>query len=156
MWYKHGQSRKGQITSEYRCWYHMKERCQNPKNQAFKNYGGRGIRVCEAWQKFENFYKDMGPKPGAKYSIDRTNNDGNYEPGNCKWATWKEQNNNCRPKSCGPCRQRFFYGHGPWGEMITRNNEHEVAREFGLNQRTISDCLRGTRKSHKGWHFQWI
>lgn len=68
----------------------MRQRCQNPRSVDYPTYGGRGIRVCERWQDFRNFVADMGERPTGK-SIDRINNDGNYEPANCRWATPKEQ-----------------------------------------------------------------
>ena len=77
---------------EHNIWFGMKDRCNNPNHHARKNYGGKGIKVCERWMDFANFYSDMGPRPSPKHSIDRVNNDGDYEPGNCKWATMKEQN----------------------------------------------------------------
>jgi hypothetical protein len=92
---KHGQSRRGHVGLEYCSWAQMKSRCNNRSNPSFKYYGGRGIHVCDRWlNSFENFLADMGRRPSVDYSIDRKNNDGDYEPGNCRWATAKEQRNN--------------------------------------------------------------
>lgn len=81
-------------TSEFRSWSKMWNRCTNPNSNRYHRYGGRGIRICKRWEKFKNFLSDMGRKPTAKHSIERKNNDGNYTPSNCKWATAKEQSNN--------------------------------------------------------------
>jgi hypothetical protein len=86
-------------TTEHRSWRGMIERCENPKHIGFKYYGGRGIKVCARWRlSFKDFIADMGPKPTPAHTIDRWPNlDGDYEPGNCRWATPREQRLNQRP-----------------------------------------------------------
>ena len=83
-------------TTEYQAWESMKKRCLNMNDKSYLNYGGRGIKVSEEWLLFVNFFKDMGLKPTPKHSLDRIDNNGNYEAGNCKWATIKEQSRNKR------------------------------------------------------------
>lgn len=72
-------------------WHQMRYRCERPKTRNYRYYGGRGIRVCDRWQNFENFKSDMGPRPSAQHTLERVDVNGNYEPDNCKWATYEEQ-----------------------------------------------------------------
>ena len=84
-------------TKSYNSWQAMKDRCLNKNNPDYKNWGGRGIKVCDNWMKFENFYQDMGDRPVSK-SLDRKDNDGNYCKSNCRWATPKQQASNRRKR----------------------------------------------------------
>ena len=92
----HGQARGGANTPEYRIWIAMKSRCSNDKLWTWPYYGGRGITVCERWEKFENFFADMGLRPSKSHSIEREKNDVGYQPDNCFWATKKQQSRNKR------------------------------------------------------------
>ena len=112
-------------TKIYGCWCSMKERCGNPNNKSYKRYGARGIRVCEEWMDFKSFYdwaRNNGYKEGL--TIDRINNNGNYEPSNCRWTTTKEQNRN------------YSRNH-----MITYKGETKCladwADQFGINRATV-------------------
>lgn len=98
---RHGHGRRDKKRSPtYRSWDKMIQRCTNPNDAHYSYYGGRGITVCERWRKFENFLADMGERPigpGRGFTLDRyPNKNGNYEPDNCRWATWTEQMNNTR------------------------------------------------------------
>ncbi len=101
---RHGDAVVGAVTAEYRVWAGMMSRCNNLSHNAYHNYGGRGIRVCERWRTYENFLADMGRKPSPELSLDRIDNDGNYEPSNCRWATIKEQIANQRHNAGRPAR----------------------------------------------------
>jgi hypothetical protein len=90
---RHGQARDGKRTPTYLSWQNMRQRCNNPNVPRWANYGGRGITVCARWNSFESFLADMGERPEGK-TLDRVDNDGNYEPGNCRWATSAEQMGN--------------------------------------------------------------
>lgn len=86
---------------EYQVWSNMKTRCLNSNSRSYKYYGERGIKICKKWLKsFNAFYRDMGPRPSPDFSIDRIDNDGDYTPNNCRWATWEQQaSNKSRAKS---------------------------------------------------------
>jgi hypothetical protein len=91
--FEHGHSNN----PTYRSWYHMKSTCYDKNEVGYDNYGGRGILVCKKWLKYLGFLEDMGIRPKGK-SLDRVNNDGNYEAKNCRWATRKQQCSNRRPR----------------------------------------------------------
>ena len=110
---RHGHTRGRKESKTHKSWSGMMERCYNASHKRFKDWGGRGIIVCERWHTFENFLADMGEAPEGK-SIDRTNNEGNYELANCKWSTPKEQGQNKRSygknhlKQCVICGSDFM------------------------------------------------
>lgn len=96
---KHGWSKSGKdkAVPEYTAWCTMKNRCYTKTHKNYEEWGGRGIRVCSRWlESFDNFIEDMGQKPSRQHSLDRINNNGDYEPSNCRWATSKQQNSNKR------------------------------------------------------------
>jgi len=88
----HGMSK----TVEYKAWKSMRKRCNNVDSPDYPRYGGRGIKVCDSWNVFKNFIDDVGVRPSKNHSLDRNNNNGDYEPSNCSWVTKKEQANNTR------------------------------------------------------------
>ena len=101
--------------AEWLVWRAMRDRCRYPTDPRYDDYGGRGIKVCERWREFRNFIADMGPRPSPKHQIDRyPDKNGDYEPGNCRWATSREQNNNKRTN-----------------RLLTFNGETRTAQEWG-------------------------
>ena len=104
----------------------MIQRCGNPKNCNYENYGARGISVCDSWADFKNFIKDMGKRPTSKHSIDRLDNDGDYTPTNCEWRTVKQQRANTS--------RNVFYTHG--GETMTIS---QWAERMECNKNTLRE-----------------
>ena len=124
----HGESRK---SAEYRIWAGARGRCQNPENRAYKNYGGRGIQFSDQWvgpQGFQNFLACVGRRPTPEHTLERINNDGNYAPGNVRWATRHEQNRNKR--------SNVFVKHA--GKMLVLVDACAAA---GLNYRSIKSAI---------------
>lgn len=132
--FKHGHARAKNNSPEYRAWAAARERCTNPNKKNWNRYGGRGIRMCQEWMdSFEAFFIHIGPRPSSEYSLDRhPNNDGNYEPGNVRWATRGEQGRNTRTT-------RFLVINGE--EMCLS----DAAIKFGKHRKYIS------RRLAKGW-----
>ena len=118
----HGEALQAGRTIEYWAWASMKRRCNNPHARGYPDYGGRGIQVCERWNRYENFLADMGRKPSPAHSLDRIDVDGNYQPSNCRWATKNQQASNTRKKN-----RTGFVGvsaHGPhWRAEIHINKK---------------------------------
>lgn len=115
---------------EYKSWQGMKSRCYRIKNTKYKSYGGRGISVCPEWvDSFDRFYEDMGKKPTPLHTIDRIDNDGDYTPDNCRWATRREQSRNTQ-------RSRFLDYNG------VKKNMEDWADEAGLTSGTLSKRLK--------------
>ena len=142
-------------TPEYCAWSNMKTRCHNRKCEQYKDYGGRGIKICDRWNSFENFLADMGLKPSSELSIDRINNNGDYCPENCRWTTAKIQNNNKRFSK----NQKWFMAHNKKFNMVRySNNQTLFAREYNLSYSSINNCLNNSirYKSHKGWTFKYL
>ncbi len=130
----HGHSRLGKVSKTYKSWLGMKHRCDNPKGKNWENYGGRGITYCERWSKFENFLIDMGEKSKG-YTLERINNDGNYELNNCKWIPLEEQ--------AGNKRNNVFVDY-----KGTRRTIAEWSRVLHINANTLRSRLKG------GWSIQ--
>jgi len=119
-------------TPEYKIWEAMKRRCDNSKDSGFARYGGRGIGYCEAWKRFEAFIADMGKRPSKTATLERVDNEADYGPNNCEWATRTQQANNRRSN------HRLFHD----GECLTLA---QWSRRTGFPQRLLS------RRIQRGW-----
>lgn len=133
---KHGHAASRSPT--YASWQAMRERCENSHNAAYNKYGGRGIKVCERWLTFENFLADMGERPKGT-SIDRfPNRDGDYEPGNCRWATATEQSRNRHSSKLTADDVQEIHRRCEHGE-----SQQSVARRFDVTRSTVADIRQG-------------
>lgn len=129
--------------SEHGIWCAMRNRCNNPKNLKYYLYGGRGIKVCDEWERsFDQFYADMGPRPTRQHSIDRIDNDGDYEPGNCRWATEQEQHDNNR-------RSITIEQYDQIVTLLGRMQQIDIARTVGVSEAVVSKVKSGVRKRPK-------
>jgi hypothetical protein len=110
------------------CWYHMIDRCRRPANDAYQHYGGRGIRVCRRWLKFENFLADMGPRPSAEHFIGRIDNNGPYSPKNCQWSTAAQQNRNSRANRLNWEKVARIR----WLRFVSKLSYSQIASQMGI------------------------
>lgn len=141
---KHGHSKRGFFSSEYNTWSNMVSRCKYKNNKSYKNYGGRGIKVCKRWaNSFLNFYNDIGPRPTREHTLDRINNNQGYKPSNCRWVSRSEQQVNKRKRKYFgiyklKVRKRYVVS-------IQRNKIHKWIGTF----KNIKDAIRARNKHLK-------
>lgn len=144
-------------TRFYKIWKNIKTRCNNTKSLDYKNYGGRGISICNRWLNFLNFKADMYTAYlyhvklyGYKNtSINRINNNGNYELSNCQWSTWEEQVGNTR-------KNVYFIATSPENKIYISKNQCRFARVHKLLISNINNCLNNKQTHHRGWKFRYV
>jgi hypothetical protein len=146
----------GAYTSEHSTWGHMFQRCYNPKNSRFSDYGGRGIRVCNRWNptkggSFKNFLADMGKKPSPQHSIERTNNDRSYTPSNCCWATRSQQQYNRR--NCPVIPIKDLVHAYEQGETLRSLGRRFNAEAMTIRRRLLKEGVN-VRVGHSGWSWK--
>lgn len=135
---KHGHDRSGKRTSTLTAWTGMKTRCLNPNNAKRHRYMGRGIRICDRWMKFENFLEDMGERPSSSHSLDRIDNNGDYEPNNVRWRSATDQARNSS-------RAKWWFVHGVRYESMTHASE-----SLDLTKKTIINWCNGHKSQRTG------
>lgn len=129
--------------TEYRAWQGMKDRCYNPNCKGYKNYGGRGIKVCDRWFEYSNFLEDMGRKPTSKHTLERVNNNGDYDPLNCAWRLRKWQSRNRRNvkmtvAKAREVRMQFNKGY----------TQKDLAIEFDVSLSVIKGITRTVKRTY--------
>lgn len=135
----HGMARVKRREPIYSAWRHMWTRCTNPRYPRFDRYGGRGITICDRWRSFELFAQDMGPRPSPRHSLDRIDNDGNYEPGNCRWATSTEQMRNRSTSIPTAVRDAVI-------EMMTAGTKQKtIGKMLGIPLHKVKGILKRAR-----------
>lgn len=143
----HGKSNSSRL---YTIWKNMRQRCNNPNADKGKRYGNRGISICKGWDSFVTFEEwAIDNRYQEHLTIDRINNDGNYEPSNCRWATQFEQLDNTSTN-------RNFKAIAPSGKVYFAHNQAEFARTHVLQAQNINKVLGGHHSIHKGWYFEYV
>ena len=132
----HGEGRPK--TLRYRAWTQMRSRCNDPNNPKWPRYGGRGITICKRWDRYEAFAEDMGPHPGKGWSIDRIDNNGAYEPTNCRWATQKTQQRNRTNTKLSLLTATEIRSRAASKKFYGRK---QLAEEFGVSEATINQVV---------------
>jgi hypothetical protein len=131
-------------SKEWNAWNQMKMRCMNHKHKYYKDYGGRGIKVWERWNEFNNFFDDMGFAPSKEHSLDRINNDGNYEPSNCRWALPSVQASNRR------CVVDSISSKARKAEFDKSTVIHRLKRGWTLEDALSIPLMQGKRRNGEG------